>query len=411
MSFGFGPNRPPGRFASASGSPDSNESIVGVADDGTTGYWEAATDGGVFSFNAPFYGSKGGQYLAAPVAGVTATEDLGGYWLFGTDGGVFTFGDAPYEGSIPGAGGSGGPQTVALVSPNGQGYWEVDADGGVFSFNETFHGSLPPYASTLAVVSAAVYEDGYCLLWDTGRIDCFTGSGAHSVLTYGSDSAYTDPAVGLSSTSDGAGLWAVTAEGQVSAYGDAIYEGQLASVPVGPIFSISGWDNTSYTMVGADGGTFNFNTAYEGNAYTNPELSPAAAQHVGLVMLPQRGWGTAAEWAPDGLDQVWTWESAGWQWNICAGGGHYPNCDYTYGAYGIPQADPGYRMCDPGYDPGEPPCTQDYANPWETNAWTQINWGFWYIATRYQDPEGAYRQETHCGTPPCGYLPAGGERA
>ncbi len=36
------------------------------------GYWEVASDGGIFSFgDAAFYGSMGGQRLDAPVVGVT----------------------------------------------------------------------------------------------------------------------------------------------------------------------------------------------------------------------------------------------------------------------------------------------------------------------------------------------------
>jgi hypothetical protein len=66
--------------------------IVGMAaDPATGGYWFVAADGGVFSFNAPFYGSMGGQSLSKPVVGLAATPDSGGYWLVGSDGGIFTF--------------------------------------------------------------------------------------------------------------------------------------------------------------------------------------------------------------------------------------------------------------------------------------------------------------------------------
>jgi hypothetical protein len=34
--------------------------VVGIAaDDATGGYWLVASDGGIFSFGAPFYGSTG----------------------------------------------------------------------------------------------------------------------------------------------------------------------------------------------------------------------------------------------------------------------------------------------------------------------------------------------------------------
>jgi hypothetical protein len=38
----------------------------------TNGYWEVASDGGLFSFNAPFFGSMGGQPLDKRVVGMAA---------------------------------------------------------------------------------------------------------------------------------------------------------------------------------------------------------------------------------------------------------------------------------------------------------------------------------------------------
>jgi hypothetical protein len=35
-----------------------------------TGCWEVASDGGIFSFGAPFLGSMGGKHLNAPVLGI-----------------------------------------------------------------------------------------------------------------------------------------------------------------------------------------------------------------------------------------------------------------------------------------------------------------------------------------------------
>lgn len=64
------------------------------------------------------------------------------------------------------------------------------------------------------------------------------------------------------------------------------------------------------------------------------------------------------------LNQLWTEESG---WAVVK---------YNYegsGAYGIPQALPGYKMSIVGTD-------------WETSAATQISWGIGYIADRYGDP-------------------------
>src|SRR6266566_4323612 len=93
----------PAATAAASVYP-SSAPIIGLAatPDGS-GYWEAASDGGVFAFgDAGFYGSMGGQSLNAPVVGIAATRDGRGYWLAAADGGVFAFGDAGFHGSMGG---------------------------------------------------------------------------------------------------------------------------------------------------------------------------------------------------------------------------------------------------------------------------------------------------------------------
>jgi hypothetical protein len=38
----------------------------------TGGYWLVASDGGIFSFNAPFEGSEGGTHLSHPIVGIAA---------------------------------------------------------------------------------------------------------------------------------------------------------------------------------------------------------------------------------------------------------------------------------------------------------------------------------------------------
>ena len=100
------------------------------------GYWEVASDGGVFAFgDAGFFGSMGGRSLAAPVVGLAPTTDGKGYWLVASDGGVFAFGDAPFAGSMGGTH-LNAPMVAVAANPEGTGYWTVAGDGGVFSFGD-----------------------------------------------------------------------------------------------------------------------------------------------------------------------------------------------------------------------------------------------------------------------------------
>jgi hypothetical protein len=79
--------------------------VVGIVPDPDGhGYWNVASDGGVFAFGAPFRGSLpaiiSADKLAAPVNGMVTYGN--GYLLVAGDGGVFTFSNLPFAGSAAG---------------------------------------------------------------------------------------------------------------------------------------------------------------------------------------------------------------------------------------------------------------------------------------------------------------------
>ena len=108
-----------------------------------TGYWLAASDGGVFSYgDARFFGSMAGVHLNAPIVGIAATKDGRGYWLAAADGGIFTFGDARFFGSLAGHR-LDQPIVGITTTRTGKGYRLLAKDGGVFTFGDaTYQGSL-----------------------------------------------------------------------------------------------------------------------------------------------------------------------------------------------------------------------------------------------------------------------------
>ena len=167
-----------------------NAPVVGLAatPDGK-GYWEVASDGGIFSFgDAAFAGSVGGQHLNAPVVGLAATPDGKGYWEVASDGGIFSFGDAAFAGSVGGLH-LNAPVVGLAATPDGKGYWEVASDGGIFSFGDAaFAGSV---------------------------------GGLH----------LNAPVVGLAATPDGKGYWEVASDGGIFSFGDAAFAGSLANLP------------------------------------------------------------------------------------------------------------------------------------------------------------------------------------
>lgn len=99
------------------------------------GYYEVAADGGVFAFEAPFFGSMGGQRLNKPIVDAALTPSGGGYWLVAEDGGIFSFGDAHFYGST-GAIQLNKPVRSIAPTPSGGGYVLGAEDGGIFAFGD-----------------------------------------------------------------------------------------------------------------------------------------------------------------------------------------------------------------------------------------------------------------------------------
>ena len=76
------------------------EPVVGMAaDPATGGYWLLGGDGGVFSFDAAFYGSTGNITLNQPAVGMVSMPTGDGYRFVAADGGIFDFGSAGFYGS------------------------------------------------------------------------------------------------------------------------------------------------------------------------------------------------------------------------------------------------------------------------------------------------------------------------
>ena len=105
-----------------------------------SGYFEAASDGGLFAFTVPFLGSMGGKPLNAPIVGAVADPLTGGYYEVASDGGLFAF-TAPFLGSMGGKPLNQPIVGMAFDTTTG-GYYEVASDGGLFAFTAPFLGSM-----------------------------------------------------------------------------------------------------------------------------------------------------------------------------------------------------------------------------------------------------------------------------
>jgi hypothetical protein len=92
-----------------------------------------AADGGIFSYQAPFFGSTGSIHLNKPIVGMETSPNGMGYRFVASDGGIFNYGQAPFDGSTGSL--SLASPVVGMAPDNAtNGYWMAAADGGIFSF-------------------------------------------------------------------------------------------------------------------------------------------------------------------------------------------------------------------------------------------------------------------------------------
>ena len=241
------------------------------------GYWEVASDGGVFSFGtAGFHGSTGGIRLNQPVVGMAATPDGKGYWLVASDGGVFSFGDAAFHGSMGGTR-LNAPVVGMAATPDGKGYWLVASDGGIFSFGDAaFHGSTGGAHLDAPVVGMAAAPDGngYWLVASDGGIFNFGTAGFHGSM---GGTPLNKPVVGIAPTADGQGYWEVASDGGIFNFGTAGFHGSMGGSPLNkPVVGITPTaDGRGYWEVASDGGIFNFGDAgFFGSAGDIPLVAP-----------------------------------------------------------------------------------------------------------------------------------------
>jgi hypothetical protein len=253
--------------------------IVGMAatPDGG-GYWEVASDGGIFAFgDAGFHGSMGGTPLDAPIVAMAATPDGGGYWEVASDGGIFSFGDAPFFGSTGGL-----PLRAPIVgmapTPDGGGYWEVASDGGIFAYGDAeFHGSMGGHPLDAPIVGVAATPDGggYWEVASDGGIFAFGGA-----AFFGSEGGHPldAPIVGIATAAGGAGYREVASDGGIFGFGDAPFFGSTGGLPLAkPVVGMAA-EPGGYWEVASDGGIFNYGEArFDGSV---PELPPPGPPRV-----------------------------------------------------------------------------------------------------------------------------------
>ena len=258
-----------------------NHPIVGMAatPDGG-GYWEVASDGGIFAFgDAGFYGSEAARRSTHRSSGWQPPPMMGGYWEVASDGGIFAFGDAGFFGSEGGQ--ALNAPIVGMAPPPTRGrLLGVASDGGIFAFGDAgFYGSEGGQALNAPIVgmAASASGHGYWLVASDGGIFSF-GDAAF----WGSTGSLSlnRPIVGMAAIPSGHGYWLVGADGGIFSFGDAAFWGSAASLAVNrPIVGMAPTPG-GYWEVASDGGIFGFgNAPFLGSV---PELPPPGPPRIAL---------------------------------------------------------------------------------------------------------------------------------
>jgi hypothetical protein len=223
-------------FYGSEGGKPLNQPIVGMATDSITGgYYEVASDGGIFAFNAPFYGSEGGQHLNQPIVGIAFDPLTNGYYEVASDGGIFAF-NAPFYGSEGGQHLNQPIVGIAFDLATG-GYYEVASDGGIFAFHAPFYGSAGSLVLNKPMVGMTVdtATGGYYEVASDGGIFAYN---AHFDGSEGGQHL-NKPIVGMAYDSLTGGYYEVASDGGIFAF-DAPFYGSAGSLVLNkPIVGMS----------------------------------------------------------------------------------------------------------------------------------------------------------------------------
>jgi peptidoglycan/xylan/chitin deacetylase (PgdA/CDA1 family) len=138
------------------------------------GYHELASNGAVYSFGVPGYGSAAGTLGTVKAVGLAVDPKTGGYWILKSNGGVANY-NAPWYGSLTGKVPAG--QAVrAIAATSGGGYLVQISNGGVANFGASWYGSdngkLPAGVTATALAADSV-TGGYWILKSNGGVDSY----------------------------------------------------------------------------------------------------------------------------------------------------------------------------------------------------------------------------------------------
>jgi Fibronectin type III domain len=266
---------------------------------GAEGYRFVESKGGVDAFgDEGFYGSMGGQNLNAPISGIADTPSSQGYWEVGQDGGVFAFGNANFYGSLPTI---SAPIIGIAATPDGGGYWLVGSDGHIYAYGDANYDGAPnctnppsctnsfPIGSAIVAIVATPSGSGYWEADSDGDVYAFgnavyqgsSGCVNPNLQCGGSNSFTVTDITAMAANGIDNGYWLVGADGGVFGFGNAAFLGSSGNIPIGDIIGVAkSGDGNGYWLLGTDGAIYGYGDAGYVGSMAIPGVSLGAPNDV-----------------------------------------------------------------------------------------------------------------------------------
>ncbi|MDQ3107153.1 MAG: peptidoglycan recognition protein family protein, partial [Actinomycetota bacterium] len=142
--------------------------------------------------------------------------------------------------------------------PTTTGYWVLGRDTGLYTFgNAPFAGGAGEIPAPAVSMAATVTGQGYWLLSANGRVSAYGDA-----VNHGSTESMrlNAPAVRLEPTRTGRGYWIQAADGGIFSFGDAAFYGSTGNLKLNsPVISMSATPSgRGYWLLAGDGGVFTF---------------------------------------------------------------------------------------------------------------------------------------------------------
>lgn len=230
--------------------------VVGLANDGSAGYWIATSTGRVIGCGStvPWYGSPASQtqgHVPSPVVGIAASG-AAGYYVVTAKGNVFNYGGAPWYGSLASA---QLPSPVVGMAVTPTGYVLTTAAGNVYNFHTPWYGSAAGAHLSSVVGIEVAGNGGYRLVTSSGGVLNYNAPWYGSPLA--AKDMGTSPVVGIAQA--GSGYVVTTADNHSYPFGTTM--GAAYSYAADRIVAVAVDQAGGYWTLGNTGAVYSYASA------------------------------------------------------------------------------------------------------------------------------------------------------